>query len=113
MSNTPYAGLRPFHRDEADIFFGRDEQIDQLLAKLSKSRFLATVGPSGCGKSSLIYTGLLNALEAGFLADVGLHWRMATLRPGTHPMRNLEPRQCRHPCGYTPGLFMAGARSSR
>jgi roadblock/LC7 domain-containing protein len=89
MSLLPYPGLRPFHRDEADIFFGRDEQVDQLLAKLGKSRFLAAVGPSGCGKSSLIHTGLLNSLEAGFLADVGLHWRIATLHPGAHPMQNL------------------------
>ncbi|MGH8551147.1 MAG: NACHT and WD repeat domain-containing protein [Methylococcales bacterium] len=89
MSASPYPGLRPFHRDEADIFFGRDEQVDQLLSKLGRSRFLAVVGPSGCGKSSLIYTGLLNALEAGFLAGVGLHWRIAALRPGAHPMRNL------------------------
>ena len=89
MSASPYPGLRPFHRDEADIFFGRDEQVDQLLIKLGKSRFLAAVGASGCGKSSLVYTGLLNALEAGFLADVGLHWRIAAIHPGAHPMRNL------------------------
>ncbi|MDD5322089.1 MAG: ATP-binding protein [Methylococcales bacterium] len=89
MSTSPYPGLRPFHRDEADIFFGRDEQVDQLLIRLGKSRFLAVVGPSGCGKSSLVHTGLLNALEAGFLADVGLHWRIATMQPGSHPMRNL------------------------
>ena len=89
MSTSPYPGLRPFHRNEADIFFGRDEQVDQLLLRLSKSRFLALVGSSGCGKSSLVHTGLLNALEAGFLADVGLHWRIATMQPGSHPMRNL------------------------
>lgn len=47
MSISPYPGLRPFHRDEADIFFGRDEQVDQLLIRLGKSRFLAVVGPSG------------------------------------------------------------------
>jgi WD40 repeat protein len=89
MSDFPYPGLRPFHRDEVDIFFGRDEQIDQLLARLDKKRFLAVVGPSGCGKSSLVQTGLLNALEAGFLASAGVRWRMATLRPGNHPLRNL------------------------
>ena len=82
MSTSPYPGLRPFQRNEADIFFGRDEQVDQLLIRLGKSRFLAVVGPSGCGKSSLVHTGLLNALEAGFLADVGLHWRIATMQPG-------------------------------
>ena len=33
-AEAPYPGLRPFRRDEADIFFGRDEQIDQLLERL-------------------------------------------------------------------------------
>jgi ABC-type arginine transport system ATPase subunit len=89
MSTSPYPGLRPFHRDEADIFFGRDEQVDQLLIRLGKSRFLAVVGPSGCGKSSLVHTGLLNALDAGLLAGAGLHWRIATMQPGSHPMQNL------------------------
>ncbi|MFA5923162.1 MAG: ATP-binding protein [Methylococcaceae bacterium] len=96
MSTSPYPGLRPFHRDEADIFFGRDEQVDQLLIRLGKSRFLAVVGPSGCGKSSLVHTGLLNALEAGFLADVGLHWRVATMQPGSHPMKNLAAALVKH-----------------
>src|SRR5437764_600614 len=28
---SPYPGLRPFRPDEADLFFGRDEQVDELL----------------------------------------------------------------------------------
>jgi energy-coupling factor transporter ATP-binding protein EcfA2 len=85
----PYPGLRPFHREETDIFFGREEQVDQLLGKLGKSRFLAVVGPSGCGKSSLIRTGLISALETGFLSSTGARWRIAEVRPGNHPLRNL------------------------
>jgi energy-coupling factor transporter ATP-binding protein EcfA2 len=89
MSGFPYPGLRPFRKDEADIFFGREEQVDQLLKRLGESRFLAVVGPSGCGKSSLVQTGLLNALETGFLVDAGVRWRIASMRPGNQPMRNL------------------------
>ncbi len=54
MSNIPYPGLRPFTREEADVFFGREEHTDQLLEKLSQHRFMAVVGLSGCGKSSLV-----------------------------------------------------------
>src|SRR5512139_1584861 len=89
MSGFPYPGLRPFRKDEADIFFGREEQVDQLLKRLGESRFLAVVGPSGCGKSSLVLTGLLNALETGFLVDAGVRWRIASMRPGNQPMINL------------------------
>ena len=66
----PYPGLRPFRPDEADLFFGRDEQVDELLDRLGRGRFLAVVGESGCGKSSLILAGMIPALETGFL-DLG------------------------------------------
>ncbi len=49
---TPYPGLRPFRQDEAELFFGRGEQVEAMLTKLETHRFLAIVGASGCGKSS-------------------------------------------------------------
>ncbi len=71
LTEFPYPGLRPFQREESDIFFGRDEQIDKLLARLGEHRFLAIVGNSGCGKSSLVKAGLLSALDAGLISSVG------------------------------------------
>ena len=85
LSTFPYPGLRPFNREEADIFFGREKQVHQLLDKLGTSRFLAIVGPSGCGKSSLIRAGLIPYLEAGFMAGAGSQWRIAEMRQGIAP----------------------------
>ncbi len=85
----PYPGLRPFRRDETDIFFGREEQTDELLEKLGRSHFLAVVGPSGCGKSSLVRAGMIAGLETGFMASAGARWRVAELRPGSHPLKRL------------------------
>ncbi|WP_165253283.1 NACHT and WD repeat domain-containing protein [Paludisphaera soli] len=85
----PYPGLRPFRPDEADLFFGRDEQVDELLDRLGRSRFLAVVGESGCGKSSLILAGMVPALETGFLDSAGSDWLVTSMRPGSAPMRNL------------------------
>ena len=89
LSQAPYPGLRPFQSGEADIFFGREEQTDQLLEKLQRSRFLAVVGPSGCGKSSLVRAGMIAALETGFMADAGARWRIADMRPGDQPLARL------------------------
>lgn len=89
FSVTPYPGLRPFLSTEADIFFGREEQADQLLKKLQTSHFLAVIGPSGCGKSSLVRAGMISALMAGFLADAGGSWRIAEMRPGDRPIKRL------------------------
>ena len=72
-----------------DIFFGREEHTDRLIDKLGKTRFLAVTGASGCGKSSLVRTGLVPALEMGFLSTAGPLWKIAEMRPGNRPMLNL------------------------
>jgi WD40 repeat protein len=85
----PYPGLRPFRTDEAEIFFGREEHTDQLLAKLQTTRFLAVIGVSGCGKSSLVRAGLIPALRTGLIGSAGGRWRIAELRPGDRPRARL------------------------
>jgi len=92
FSAAPYPGLRPFRPDEADIYFGREPQIDALLDRLQRTRFLAVIGPSGCGKSSLVRAGMIPALETGFMADAGAQWRIVTMTPGDHPMARLAAR---------------------
>ncbi len=84
-----YPGLRPFTRDEFDLFFGRENCVDEMVDTLAATRFLAVLGTSGSGKSSLVRTGLLNALELGFLASAGSSWQIADLRPRGHPIRSL------------------------
>lgn len=88
---NPYIGLRDFKRGEGDIFFGRDEQIDQLISLLKKWHFLAVVGDSGCGKSSLVRAGLLYSLEQGFYE--GYQWKIVKSRltfPESEPFTNLH-----------------------
>jgi hypothetical protein len=89
MTTYPYPGLRPFSRDETEIFFGREEHTLTLLERLAQTRFLAVLGPSGYGKSSLARTGLLAALDGGMLPGAGSHWRIADLRPGDAPLARL------------------------
>jgi hypothetical protein len=86
----PYPGLRPFRRDESDLFFGREGSVDDLVDKLAATRFLAVLGTSGSGKSSLIRTGLLDGLELGLSPNMGASWRIADFRPGDKPITNLS-----------------------
>jgi hypothetical protein len=60
---NPYPGLRPFETEECHLFFGRDQQIAELVKRLERSRLVAVVGLSGCGKSSLVRAGMIPALE--------------------------------------------------
>ena len=85
----PYPGLRPFRREESDLFFGREGRLDEMVDRLAATRFLAVLGASGSGKSSLVITGLLDALEIGLCAGAGSRWRIAYMRPGSRPVENL------------------------
>ena len=86
---VPFPGLRPFEMDEAEFFFGRGRQIDHMLRKLERQRFLAVIGASGSGKSSLVRAGLLPAVRDGFLAGADDEWRMFIMRPGDAPFARL------------------------
>jgi WD40 repeat protein/DNA-binding SARP family transcriptional activator len=59
----PFKGLAPFETADADLFFGRERLVDELVARLADAPLLAVVGPSGSGKSSLLRAGLLPALD--------------------------------------------------
>ena len=89
VAGNPYPGLRPFERSQAALFFGREDQTAELLLHLHQHRFVGVVGLSGSGKSSLVRAGLVPALERGFLPAAGSRWRIATMRPGSHPLHAL------------------------
>ncbi|MFP9132303.1 winged helix-turn-helix domain-containing protein [Shewanella algae] len=66
---SPFPGLKPFSADYAGVFFGRSEQINALLERISRQikhgrGFCLLLGPSGSGKSSLINAGILPNLAS-------------------------------------------------
>ena len=89
MPATPFVGLNPFRTEEAILFFGRRQHTTELLQMLRERHFIGVVGSSGSGKSSLIRAGLIPQLKAGFLVEERDHWRVAVMKPGDAPLKNL------------------------
>jgi DNA-binding SARP family transcriptional activator len=85
----PFKGLAPFGAEDARYFFGREQLVAQLVARLVGTPLLAIVGPSGSGKSSALRAGLLPALAAGVLPG-SERWEQVVIRPGEHPTRELR-----------------------
>jgi len=86
---VPYPGLRPFTSEEDYLFFGREEQVRELIDSLQQHRFVAVVGSSGSGKSSLVRCGLLSEIQGGMMVDAGSEWEIAVMQPGGDPIVNL------------------------
>jgi len=60
---SPFKFLDSYTREDREIFFGREKEIEELYRRLFESRVLLVYGESGTGKSSLINCGLVNKLR--------------------------------------------------
>ncbi|WP_327389382.1 serine protease [Streptomyces microflavus] len=69
---SPFRGLDPFQEADADVFFGRDADVREVVDELRGDRPVITLyGPSGCGKSSLALAGVVPVMrEAGYVVLV-------------------------------------------
>ena len=62
-AKAPYVGLRPFNRQDRDIFFGRERDAHFLLDKIFASNLTLLYGQSGSGKTSLLRALVIPQLE--------------------------------------------------
>lgn len=94
MIPCPYPGLAPFETADGGLFFGRDKEIEELHARLSKPELergcqIFLIGPSGSGKSSLLRAGLVPGLARDEGDPTKPHYTLCHVRPGDRPMTAL------------------------
>ncbi|HVN16584.1 MAG TPA: ATP-binding protein, partial [Anaerolineales bacterium] len=86
----PYKGLDVFEEEDAELFFGREKVVDDLVSRVKESRTVFITGPSGSGKSSLVRAGLIHALRGGAIQDLhSERWLYETVKPGREPLEAL------------------------
>lgn len=67
---SPYRGVHPFRYADRDLFFGREQEVEELIVNVILYRLVVVFGESGAGKSSVINAGLAPALEKrGFRSE--------------------------------------------
>ena len=93
---SPFVGLKAMTEVDANQFFGRKEEIAELVALLKQHRLLAIVADSGAGKSSLAQAGLIPAFRGGALSDTAGRepdarlWHVVVMRPRRDPIEGLR-----------------------
>ncbi|MES2651978.1 MAG: ATP-binding protein [Bacteroidota bacterium] len=82
IAKNPFKLLNSYTKEDKDIFFGRDEEIDQLYNLVCRNRIVTVFGVSGTGKTSLVQCGLANSFDA---AD----WFPLYIRRGTNLLSSI------------------------
>ncbi len=64
IHKNPFKFLDYFEAEDEDIFFGRQQEIQDLMRKFHQSDLVIVHGESGTGKTSLVKAGLIPQLSA-------------------------------------------------
>jgi WD40 repeat protein len=93
IRGCPYRGLRPFDESDAEVFYGRERVIAELIGKvagqMSEKGILVVTGASGAGKSSLLRAGLIPALARGLQLEGSQFWPRVVITPTRNPVSEL------------------------
>src|SRR3954447_6876654 len=77
MKRYPFKFLDAYSKEDTDIFFGRDEEIEVLYEMIFQTSILLIYGASGTGKTSLIQCGLASRFQSH-------DWLALTIRRGSN-----------------------------
>jgi WD40 repeat protein/serine/threonine protein kinase len=81
---NPFRGLLPFTEGNAQLFFGREYEINSFIERLRQEPVLPVVGPSGAGKSSFVQAGVIPRLKEQE------RWLIISMRPLETPFSTLH-----------------------
>ncbi|HEV7893284.1 MAG TPA: hypothetical protein VGP08_21890 [Pyrinomonadaceae bacterium] len=94
IKDSPYKGLTPYFEEDAEFFFGRTTERDNIIFNLMGARLTLLYGPTGVGKSSVLRAGVaykLNRLAKENLENYGAPEFVAVVFKDWQgdPLRNL------------------------
>jgi len=85
----PYKGPESYQLEDSDLFFGRDREADQLIAKILSSRFTLLHAQSGAGKTSLLNARIIPGLESR-------GWSACRILPQNDPLQSVRATTLKH-----------------
>ena len=83
MKIYPFKFLDSYSKEDAQLFFGRDEEIDTLYEMVFQTDIILVYGASGTGKTSLIQCGLASRFRT-------YDWLALNIRRGSNLNQSFE-----------------------
>ncbi|MBN1220218.1 MAG: hypothetical protein JXM69_14920 [Anaerolineae bacterium] len=93
--SNPYKALLDYRLEDAALFYGRSQAIEQMLAHLDRNPLTVLHAESGAGKTSLLQAGLASRLLV--LGDLPLHIRPWKINPALAVKRTILPNLANAP----------------
>lgn len=87
--SKPYKGPDSYQVEDSDLFFGRDREADQLIAKILSARFTLLHAQSGAGKTSLLNARIIPGLESR-------GWSAIRILPQNDPVESVRTTTLRY-----------------
>ena len=94
MKIYPFKFLDSYSKEDKDIFFGRDEEVNALYEMVFQSSIMLIYGGSGTGKTSLINCGLASKFQPH-------DWLALMIRRGNNINDSLQRILTEHGGSYT------------
>lgn len=80
---NPFKFLDAYEKEDAEIFFGREKEAEDIYQLCCQTKLLVIYGYSGTGKTSVIRCGLANKFDE-------TEWEALLIRKGGHILKSTE-----------------------
>jgi hypothetical protein len=91
MTKNPSKFLDAYTKEDQAVFFGREQETDELFTKVLKSNLLLMYGASGTGKTSIINCGLANKIADSDWLPIFIRRKTNLMQSIRREFQNLLP----------------------
>ncbi len=92
---NPYPGFhngihRAYEREEADLFYGRDQDISNIKLRLRQNRLVALISAPKAGKTSFLRAGVMSNFDKNLFNGInGPRWKSVYFTPESDPVLSM------------------------
>ncbi len=104
LSGGPYRFLDFYDVDDAELFFGRERETEDVIEMIADHQLSVLFGAMGRGKTSLLCAGVVATMRQEATKDEGRRWLPVWVRCGDDPVANVKEAvgQAVHDLGFRP-----------